>query len=71
MSGEGGILVTTELLARGMSHLGGWNRAQLSAIGIAWPPMRGWKKLVIGRVVSAEAAEQFLARASVDTARAA
>lgn len=34
-------------LREGVSERGGWNRAQLAVLGIAWPPAKGWKAELI------------------------
>lgn len=43
------ITVNRELLALVATRNGGYTKAQLSALGVAWPPPRGWKKSVVGR----------------------
>jgi len=57
------ILVTRELLRQGRGQ-GGWDgytREQLRLLGVVeWPPPRGWKSGVLGRFLSALAAEAFL-----------
>jgi hypothetical protein len=55
------VRVTQDLLDRGKSPRGGWNRGQLAALGVAWPPPAGWQKLLCGRLVLAPDAERFLA----------
>ena len=32
-----------ELLNLGKSREGAWSKAQLEALGISWPPLKGWK----------------------------
>lgn len=50
-------------LKEGMSDRGAWNKAQLALIGIAWPPMRGWRSQLSseGFRVSADVHSQFVA----------
>ena len=55
------VEVTEEMIAEGMSDGGGWSREQLACFGIAWPPQKGWKREVIGRVVDRAVAERFVA----------
>ena len=41
------------------SDAGGWNRRQLKAIGILWPPCRGWLKWVVGKQIIHKNARVF------------
>ena len=52
--------ITDELLESGRSESGGWSRAQLHLIGVAWPPPKGWKRTAIGREVPDEVAAEFV-----------
>lgn len=47
------ITLTRDLIFAGQSEAGGWNRAQLEAIGITWKDLRrgGWIERNCGRVV--------------------
>jgi len=54
-------VVTRELLEEGMSRNGGWNRQQLEVLGVSWPLQSGWRRCLLGKVVSAEAIAEFLA----------
>ena len=38
---------------------GGWTRAQLSLLGVDWPPQKGWKNQVIGMMIDDKSSEQF------------
>ncbi|WP_367872829.1 hypothetical protein [Luteolibacter sp. Populi] len=54
--------VTNDLLRRGQSGAGGWNRQQLRLIGIEhWPPPHGWQKRILGHPIAAEDVERFIA----------
>ncbi len=55
------VEISEKLLTEGQSDKGGWNAAQLSLIGVAWPPVSGWKSLVIGKSITASDAAQFVA----------
>ncbi len=46
--------LTREMIEQHKTAKGGWTRAQLQAIGVGWPPPRGWLQAAIGREVSAE-----------------
>lgn len=52
--------ITQELLAAGASEGGGFSRRQTELLGVAWPLPSGWKRSVIGRMISDEAAEEFV-----------
>jgi hypothetical protein len=41
----------------------GWTRAQLAVLGIPWPPPKGWRANLIGRLISEDTAEEFAAHA--------
>ena len=49
-----GMKLTREIIEQHKTEKGGWTRAQLQAIGVGWPPPRGWVQAVIGREISAE-----------------
>lgn len=53
--------VTKELIQRGMSDRGGSNKAQLECLGILWPPMKGWRRKVVGTEISQSKADLFIA----------
>lgn len=38
---------------------GGWTKAQLEAIGIGWPPPKGWVDALIGSMVEDDQREKF------------
>ena len=52
--------ITEEFIARGKSEAGGWTRAQLAALGVPWPPVKGWKAGVLGKSISEADAAEFL-----------
>jgi hypothetical protein len=54
------ILLTHENLHKGQTGNGGFNYAQLAALGVATPPRKGWLRRLIGTQVSAESYELFL-----------
>lgn len=53
-------VITPELIAAGMSDAGGWNKAQLRAIGIPWPLTHGWQREALGRAITQEQHDAFL-----------
>jgi hypothetical protein len=42
------VILTEEFLESNRSDRGGWNNSQCALLGVGWPPIRGWKKYVIG-----------------------
>jgi len=50
--------VTTEWLEAN-SNNGGYSAKQLNALGISWPPIGGWKKAVVGNVITDAAKRGF------------
>lgn len=54
------MIITDELIVSGQSAAGGWNREQFELMGIAWPPRRGWKRLVIGQEIDDTDACRFV-----------
>jgi hypothetical protein len=55
------VTVTVELIDAGQSESGGWSKAQLALIGVAWPPPAGWKGVAVGRRIPRADAERFIA----------
>jgi len=53
--------ISESLLEAGKSIRGGWNRKQMDILGESWPPREGWQKNVIGRDISGDDAERYLA----------
>lgn len=58
--GDESVLVAAELLAAGQSERGGWSKAQLTLLGVDWPPPSGWKSKVIGRSIARVDAERLV-----------
>lgn len=52
--------LTEEMILAGQTGNGGWNRAQLAALGIDWPPHKGWKRRLIGTEISEQQYQRFL-----------
>ena len=53
-------LITAEFIEAGKSASGGWSRAQLQILGVAWPPPKGWKTVVVGKSIKEADAKLFL-----------
>ena len=56
-----GITLTADLIALGGTRRNGFTRSQLAALGVPWPPPGGWKQRLVGRWVSRERFEAFMA----------
>ena len=54
------MIITMELLMAGATQRGSHKRRQIELLGEEWPPTRGWKQRIIGKVISDEAAEEFI-----------
>ena len=57
-----------ETLDQGRRVKGAWNRAQFALLGIAWPPIKGWKAELIRQNfrLSRERHDEFVALRSAD-----
>jgi hypothetical protein len=51
--------ITEAFLEKIASGEGGWNRPQLALLGVAWPPVKGWKQTLLGRKISEETAKRL------------
>jgi hypothetical protein len=51
---DNGDVLLNELLIDNAGKNGGYSRRQLAAVGIEWPPTKGWKKELVGKIVSSE-----------------
>ena len=47
-----GFTINKELLALAATAKGGYTQTQLEALGVTWPPPKGWKRAAIGRKIS-------------------
>ena len=57
------VIVTRALLAAGASDRGGFSRKQVELLGGEWPLRHGWKDALLGRQISNEDAQAFVALA--------
>ena len=51
--------ITQEWIQRFASEKGGWNKPQLAAIGVEWPPPQGWRIRVSGTEITDEKRIEF------------
>lgn len=61
MDESGMVTITDELIESGKSAAGGYSKSQLALLGVAWPPVSGWKKQAIGSQITSDAAARFVA----------
>ena len=60
-SGKSVMLLTRDFLKSNCTSKGGYTKYQLELIGVSWPPAKGWPKQVIGKEISEETAQKFVA----------
>jgi hypothetical protein len=46
------VTINKELLVLAATASGGYTRQQLEALGVGWPPQKGWKRRAVGRKIS-------------------
>ncbi len=51
--------LTREYIMKHRTARGAWTRAQIEALGLEWPPRKGWIDTVIGRELTEAQARQF------------
>lgn len=62
------MIITMEFLMAGATQRGAYKRRQVELLGEEWPPTKGWKKKIIGKEISDEAAEEFIRLGGSDIA---
>jgi len=55
-----GVMITRQFIQANKTRGGSWMRAQLSVIGVAWPPRNGWIDRVCGNVITHKQAQVFM-----------
>lgn len=58
------FIITDEFIEAIKSAKGGYTRKQLDALGVPWPPAKGWKASVIGKPIPKETAAWLFNRAA-------
>ncbi len=58
------VTVNKELLAISATASGGYTRTQLEALGVAWPPPKGWKRRVVGRRIAMSSFDVLMSEAA-------
>jgi len=46
------MIITKDYLDRHKTPKGAYTKRQIEALGFKWPPRKGWKKIVIGHVIT-------------------
>ena len=57
--GEMDFKVTEFWITSNCTIRGGWTAKQLKLIGVSWPPVHGWKRRAVGKMISARAKAEF------------
>lgn len=52
--------LTRQMIESGRSDNGGYSKAQLSLLGIVWPPQHGWPKMLEGTEIDEQAYRAFM-----------
>jgi hypothetical protein len=58
------MLITAEWIHKHKTPRGGWTRKQLQAIGVNWPPEKGWIERCRGREISDQQRQTFMAESA-------
>ena len=53
------VQLNQTLIDGAASKNGGYSRRQLAAVGVQWPPEKGWKKTLVGKKVPVKAFHVF------------
>jgi len=59
------VKLTHELILQYRSPKGGWKKSQLAALGVSWPPKKGWTKEVVGMELTDQQFQQFTGKSSI------
>lgn len=57
--------ISREFIMEHRTDRGAWTKAQLSAIGVKWPPEKGWINRVVGRGISEDQRVAFINGAKI------
>lgn len=64
------MIITKEFIEKGAVNKIGISSTQFKLLGVGYPPMKGWKKTIIGKEISEDKANQYLSMKGVDSRRA-
>jgi sialic acid synthase SpsE len=54
-----GIVLTKEMIDAAATSGCGFTKRQIEAVGVQWPPVKGWKKQLVGKLVTAKQYSTF------------
>ena len=63
------MIITKQYLMDNRTEAGSWTRDQVTALGIDWPPSKGWQSRVLGLELTKEQRIQFEAKKSARKAK--
>jgi hypothetical protein len=53
------MIVTLTYIDQHKTENGAWTRKQIEALGLTWPPKKGWKKRVVGTELTEKQQAEF------------
>lgn len=56
------MILTKQYIDKHKTGKGGWTKKKINALGVDWPPTKGWKQRLIGTVITDEKAAIFEGR---------
>jgi hypothetical protein len=59
LASEKTFTITKIWLMANRTKRGSWTAKQFRCLGIAWPPTKGWQKMITGMEIPLEQAERF------------
>ena len=59
-----GVTINKELLALAATAKGGYTQTQLEALGVTWPPPKGWTRAAVGRRISRSSFDVLMSEAA-------
>src|SRR5690554_738103 len=63
------MIITEDFIEDGATNKIGISKAQFALLGVEYPPPKGWKKWILGKYISQESAEKYLACKGIPTKR--
>lgn len=61
--------ITRQYIMDHRTERGSWTRPQIEALGIKWPPRKGWINEVVGKELSEDKRKAFEAKVSIKDQR--
>jgi len=63
------MILTRRYIMAHRTDKGAWTRPQIEALGLIWPPRKGWIDSVVGREISSENQIRFESRQGIKAYR--